>query len=118
MHVELVRADRFDGGQDDRQILGTAAGHDRVDRDLLHGRRGEIGRDDRDHVLWVAGRSREHAKDALGRRGNNGKPVGESPVKEKLHRVVALRDLDATRPNRTPPRLSRQPFRDSGLDAA
>jgi len=42
--IERLVADRLDGGEHDGQVLGTAAGHHRVDGDLLDGGAPVIGR--------------------------------------------------------------------------
>ena len=47
----------FDRGEHDRQVLGPAAGHHRVDRDLLDRALDEVGRDDRDDVVGSRGRA-------------------------------------------------------------
>ena len=49
-------------GQHHREVLGLAAGHHRVDGDLLDGALDEVGRDDRDDLVGRAGRALEHAR--------------------------------------------------------
>ena len=77
VHRERLVADRLDGGEHDRQLRARAAGHHRVDRDLLDGRLAAVGRHDADDVLRVARRVLEHRHDALGRRRDDRQAVGE-----------------------------------------
>ena len=51
LEVEGRVRHRFDGGEDDRQVLGKRPGHDRIGGDGLDGRPAEPRHDDRDHLV-------------------------------------------------------------------
>ena len=110
VQVERIGAGRFHRGDDHREVLGLAAGHDGVDGDLLDGGRSEIGR----HVgHYLGGRPRragEHPRDArLGRRHHR-QAVGQALLVQKLERIEVGRHAHAPRrqrrgvaPGRKPP---------------
>ena len=87
----------LDRGEHDREHRRRAAGHDRVDRDLLDGRAAVVGRNHGHEVLRVAGGGVEHLDDALGRGRDKRQPVGEATVVQGLHHVLELSDLELAR---------------------
>src|SRR5262249_57635790 len=72
---------------DDRHVLGPAAGHDRVDGDLLRGDRYRPVRDERDLLLGIETRGREHHRHAVLGRRDDRQPVGPSLLEAELPRV-------------------------------
>ena len=113
--IELLGAAGFDRRDDDRQVLGLTARHDRVDRHLLDGRRREVRGDDRNQVLSVPRGAREHAQDALGGRGDHGEAVGQPLVVQEFVQVVVTPDFDPAGAERAPLGLRRQALGDAGL---
>ena len=89
---EPLVARRLHRRQHDRQRLGFAARHDRVDRDLLDRRLAAVGRELADDLLRVAARVLEHRHDPLRRRRHDRQPVGHAAVEERLDRVLELAD--------------------------
>ena len=104
--ANVLAAGGLDRGEHDRQLGPGAAGHDRVDRDLLDGRAAAVGRHDADEVLRMARRVLEHRDDALGRRRDNRQPVGHAARVQRLERVLELADRRA-RARRSGPRRAR-----------
>ena len=101
-------------GEHQRQVLGLAAGHHRVDRDLLDRALDEVGRHDGDDVVGRAGRALEHPQHArLGRRHDR-QAVGPAAVEQRLQLVLerrrARRGGSAARDPRTA-RAARRPGR-------
>ena len=94
VHVEVVGADRLDCGDDDRQVVGLAAGHHGVDRDLLDGHVGEVRWHDGHDLVGGASGALEHPKDAGFGGGNDRQAVGPVPVVEGLPLVFEGGDLD------------------------
>src|SRR5262249_51229795 len=80
-------AHRLDGGEHDRQVLRAAAGHDGVDRDLLHRRAAVVGRDERDQLVAGPARGRDGALDQTPGGRNDREPVGDAALEEALDRV-------------------------------
>ena len=54
VEVEGRLGDGLDGGQDDWELLGSAAGHDGVDRDGLDGGFALSRGEDAEHFEWVS----------------------------------------------------------------
>jgi hypothetical protein len=88
VEIEGVVAHGFDPGDHDGQVLGAAAGHDRVDRDLLDGGAAEIRRHQRDQLAGLTARARDHRGDALARGRNDGKAVGDAALEESLEGIL------------------------------
>src|SRR5204863_2768288 len=74
-----------------------AAGHYRVDRDLLDGCGGESRRHQPQHLLRIARGAVEHAQDALLGRRHQRQPVRPAAPEHRLLFVLILADLDAAR---------------------
>ena len=108
----------LDGGDDDGEVLGLAAGHDGVDGDLLDGGGAHVRGKDGDEVLGVAGGAFEHAHDALEGGRDNGEAVGEALVEEELVEIVAGPDIDAAGAQGTALGLGGEPLGDAWLDRA
>ena len=87
---------RLDRREHDRQILGTAARHHRVDRHLLDGRAAVVGRDLAHEVLAIAGGAGQHPLHALARRRDHGQAVGDALVEPDLE-IVHDRALSSAR---------------------
>ncbi len=98
VHVELAGTRSRDRGQDDGQILGSAAGHDRVDRDLLDGAFDQVGRNHRDDFVGLPRGPGEHPRDPLRRRGHERKAVGPTSVVHRFGLVLVRAEFDAPRP--------------------
>ena len=84
-------------GDHPRQVLGLAAGHHGVDRDLLDRHRHQVGRHDGDHLVRVAVVPCEHAQHPLLGGRHHRQAVGEAAVEHRLHLVVEIGELDAAR---------------------
>jgi len=87
MQVERLIADRLDRRDHDRQVLRTASGHNRVDRDLLDGGAPVVGRHERHELSTVTPRSGDGSLDEPPGRGNDREPIGHSAGEEALDRV-------------------------------
>ena len=74
VEVEGLVADGFDGGETTGRYSGPAAGHHRVDRDLLDRRAAVVGGDHRHQLAGVATRSRDGAIDERRVGGTTGSP--------------------------------------------
>ena len=111
--VEGRIARRLDRREHDRQVLGPAARHHRVDRDLLHRGAAVVGRDLAHELRALAGGAREHPLHALARTaGTTGRP-SVTPLSNQISNssmsVAAGAGHGAT--------LSRQPTPSLGIEA-
>jgi hypothetical protein len=95
--VELIGAGGLDGGDHDGQVLGLAARHHGVDRDLLDAAFHQIRRHDRDDFLRRARRALEHREHARLGRGHDGQTVGPALRERRFHLVFERSELDAPR---------------------
>jgi len=86
-------ADTLDGGHDDRHVLGLAAGHHRVDRDLLRRDGHHPVRDEGDLLLRGEPGRLEHRADPLRRGRHDRKTVGPALCEAELDRVADVLDL-------------------------
>ena len=84
---------RFNGGQHQREVLGRAARHHGVDRDLLDRAVGVVGRDFGDLLLRVAVYCGQHRSHALGRGRNDGQAVGQPLLKEEFVDIDVVGDV-------------------------
>src|SRR5256885_16941299 len=87
VEIERVVAPRLHGGEHDGQILGPAAGHDGVDRDLLDGGAAVVRRDEPDQLVGPAARRGDRALDAPTGRRHHGQAVGDPARVELLDRI-------------------------------
>ena len=95
--VNSGRERRLHHREDDRHVLGLAAGHHRVDRDLLD-RAGRVVRRDRaDHLLRIAGRAPEHAQHPHRGRRDHGQPVAPAAGEAELVLVLGRVHVDDPR---------------------
>ena len=116
VHVELLGGDGFDHGDDDRKVVGLAAGHDGVDCDLLDGHRGQVRRHHGDHLLGVAFRAREHAHHALGGRRDDRQTIRQALIEHEFEDIVGLAYLDPAGADWAAFHLRREPFSDARLN--
>jgi hypothetical protein len=80
VQVEQRVGQRLDGGQHDGEVLGTAAGHHRVDRELLHRRLALAGGQDADDLQGIPAGGAQHLAHArLGGRHDR-QPVGPAAL--------------------------------------
>ena len=114
MERELLAAGGLDGGQHDRELGTRAAGHHRVDRDLLDCRPAAVGRDHAHQLLRIAGGVIEHRYHPLGGRRHDRQPIGQPPFVHRLKGILELAELELAR--RDPPRGPRAPRRQSRRD--
>ena len=84
MQHELPRRERLHRGDDHRHVLGLAARHHRVDRDLFRGHRRVSRRKFSDQRVGREPRSGEHCVDERARRGDDRQAVGPAPVVAEL----------------------------------
>ena len=91
-------AGRLHRGQDDREGVRRAAGHDGIDGHLLHRRLTVVGRHHADEVLRIAAGGCKHVNHPLGCRGHHRQAVGESSVEQRLEGVLQLAYLELPRP--------------------
>src|SRR5215475_6295369 len=75
---EFLVADGLDGGDDDRQVLGPASRHHRVDRDLLDGCPAVVRRHQCDQLAGAPPRCAYRAAHTLRRGRDDGQAVGET----------------------------------------
>jgi hypothetical protein len=95
--VEGIGARGLDRSEHHAQVLGLAARHHGVDRDLLDRAGHQIGRHDRDQFVRGPRRAFEHREHAaLGRRDQR-QAVGPAARVHRLALVLVARELDAAR---------------------
>ena len=87
VQVERVVAHRFHCRDHHRQVVGPAARHDRVDRDLLDGGAAVVGRHLGDQLVGGAARRLDGARDPLGRGRHHRQAVGHAARVELLDRI-------------------------------
>ncbi len=88
---------RFDGGEDDRQVLGKRACHDRIGRYGLDARPPEPRHEDRDHFVGFPPCAPEHRRDARSRGRDGGKTVAPAALHQpglEAVEIVGRVDLD------------------------
>ena len=106
VNVELVGAHRFEGGDHPRQVLGSAAGHHRVDGDFLDGHLDEVWGDNGDDLVGSAGGALQHlqhtfdgrGRDRADRRSRRGRTAPPSRRRDRPAR--ACRERSTPPPNR------------------
>ena len=89
--MELVEVRIREGVHDadqDRQIFRPAAGHDRRDRDLLHGGDASFREDQADLLVPRIGGPGQHPLHVLLRRRHHGQPVGKGVVRAVLQELL------------------------------
>ena len=96
MDVELVGAGRLQRGQHDREVLGEAAGHDRVDGRLLHRALDEVRRHHGDLLAGIASGPAEHAEDAFRSRWDDRQAVRPAAGVGRLDGVLLAPQLDSS----------------------
>ena len=82
LQIERGIGHGFDGGENDREMLGPGSRHHRVRGDGLHARPAEPRHEDGRDVVGPATGAGEHARDTLARGRNGGKPVTPSLLHE------------------------------------
>ena len=116
MDVELVGAGALQRRQDNRQVLGQAAGEDRVDRHLLDSALDQVGRDHRHHLMGIAGGPREHPEHPLGRRWHHRQAVAPTPRIGGFELVLGGAEDDPAGDQPAAVEACRQPLRHPRLD--
>ena len=91
VHVERLLQDQRQTAQHHRQVLGTAAGHHRMQRDIAHGRDIHRRRYRPDHLGCIAPRAGEHPVEACLRRRHHRQAVAPRLVEEELERIERRR---------------------------
>ena len=116
--VELVGAHRLDRGDHPRQVLGLAAGHHRVDRDLLDRDLDEVGRHDGDDLVGCAAWCPPAcAAPAPRSAASTGQSVGEAAVEQHLHLVLEVGQLESSRPQHAAAEPGTKRVDEIGVDA-
>jgi hypothetical protein len=85
--IEGGIAGGLDRREHHREIVGTAARHDRIDGDLLHRGPSIVRRDLAHDLRAAAGGAREHPLHALSRGGHHGQAIGHPLVEPDIEFV-------------------------------
>ena len=107
---------RFDRRQHHGQVLGLAARHHRVDRNLLDSELDQVGRAQAQNLAGIAAGAREHPEHPLLGGDDDRKAVGPAALVDRLDLVLVIAERDAAR---VEPRLAEadpEVLQGAGLD--